>query len=515
MSEFVRWFLALQMLAGAGWFATLVLARTPVAASTALRVSRLLMVSALCLPVLVSWVAVRTPWNPELQLWVFAEQLGVAPVMSTLAPGARLGWVDLLPSLPSQPWPVLLYGSVLLACVWSVRSWSSLRGIVRRSAAHGTEQDVEVRVSRETDVPFAVWFPRQRIVVVDPETLEHAEDYRIALLHERQHHVQGDPLFAYVTILLRSLCVVNPFAHAWAARASELEEFACDEGVLASGQVSLRAYGQCLVRAAQRVAGQEQSPYAVGIMGRGQGSLLKRRLTRLAARTVLPSHLWPALALSMGWMTVTAWAADGLLVGPPLGSDELRSLAADAPARALPYPEGEDLLYAVSAVAGDPERLRFVRRAVYRGREELAAVRAELLARGLPPELAALPLVESGYTNRRPQDARDGAGLWRLDPPTARAYGLRVHDTADERLDPEASTRAALDLLVDLHAEFDDWVWVIAAFHYGVPRVRERRLAVGEGDTWATLGRASLAEYPALVLTSALLIDRPELLDPR
>jgi hypothetical protein len=515
MTEFVRWFLAVQIMAGAGWLATYVLGRTPIAASTSLRVSRLLMVAALVLPAVVAWVAIQTPWSPELQVWAFVERLGVAPVVWSLAPGARPTLLGSLPSVPDQPWPVLLYGSVLLACAWSVRSWTSLRGIVRRSRPHARADGLEVLISEEAEVPFAVWFPRRRIVVVDPATLEHPEDYRIAVLHERQHHSQGDPAFAYLSIFLRSLCIINPFAHAWARRTAELEEFACDEGVLASGEVSPKAYGQCLVRAAQRVAGHEQSAYAVGIMGRGEGSLLRRRLNRLAARTVLPSHLLPALTVSTSLMTVSAWVADGLLVGPGLADPEIGRLAERAPDMQVAYPEGEFLLHAIHELAGNPEGLRFVRRALYRGRSDLALVRAELAARGMPLELAAVPLIESGYANLRPRDATDGAGIWQLEPATARAYGLAVHDTADQRLDPEASTRAALDLLTDLHGEFGDWGLALAAYHQGARHVREQVAQQGSADPWVLVRHTAITEYPAMVLAAALMVEQPRLLQVR
>jgi len=54
---------------------------------------------------------------------------------------------------------------------------------------------------------------------------------------------------------------------------------------------------------------------------------------------------------------------------------------------------------------------------------------------GVPPELAYLPLIESGY---RPHAvSRAGAvGPWQLIPGTGRRYGLRIDSYVDERRDP-------------------------------------------------------------------------------
>lgn len=62
---------------------------------------------------------------------------------------------------------------------------------------------------------------------------------------------------------------------------------------------------------------------------------------------------------------------------------------------------------------------------------------------GMPEELVYLPFVESSY---RP-DAYSkvgAAGMWQIMPNTARSLGMELNATLDERLDPEAATRAAM-----------------------------------------------------------------------
>ncbi len=65
-----------------------------------------------------------------------------------------------------------------------------------------------------------------------------------------------------------------------------------------------------------------------------------------------------------------------------------------------------------------------------------------LVENNLPPEIRYLPFVESSY-NPAAYSKAGAAGLWQIMPATARSLGLELNATVDERLDPEAATRAA------------------------------------------------------------------------
>ena len=65
-----------------------------------------------------------------------------------------------------------------------------------------------------------------------------------------------------------------------------------------------------------------------------------------------------------------------------------------------------------------------------------------LLDAGLPAEIRYLPFVESSY-NPAAYSKAGAAGMWQIMPKTARVLGLELNATLDERLDPEAATRAA------------------------------------------------------------------------
>jgi len=106
-----------------------------------------------------------------------------------------------------------------------------------------------------------------------------------------------------------------------------------------------------------------------------------------------------------------------------------------------------------------------------------------LQVNGLPEGLKYLPLVESRLLPQAtsPVGAR---GLWQFTYPTARAYTLSITQHVDERRDPIRSTEAAVAYLSDLHAEFNDWALVLAAYNCGAGRVRKAIRAANSRDFW-------------------------------
>lgn len=103
----------------------------------------------------------------------------------------------------------------------------------------------------------------------------------------------------------------------------------------------------------------------------------------------------------------------------------------------------------------------------------------ELDRRGLPRELALLPVIESAFEPYAYSKAR-AAGLWQFIPGTATKYGLKQGWWYDGRRDVVEATRAALDYLQALHEQFNgDWLLAIAAYNCGEGNVA-RAVAANE-----------------------------------
>lgn len=134
--------------------------------------------------------------------------------------------------------------------------------------------------------------------------------------------------------------------------------------------------------------------------------------------------------------------------------------------------------------------------------------------RGMPAELALLPIVESAY-NPRAVSGASAAGLWQFMAPTASGLGLKRDWWYDGRLDPLASTDAALDYLAGLHDEFDgDWLLALAGYNAGrgtVGRALRRNERNGrETDFWSLpLPRETRSHVPRL-LALARIFSAPE-----
>jgi len=103
----------------------------------------------------------------------------------------------------------------------------------------------------------------------------------------------------------------------------------------------------------------------------------------------------------------------------------------------------------------------------------------EIENRGLPLELALLPIVESTY-NPNAYSSDHAVGLWQMISATASSFGVQQDWWFDGRRDPTMSTSAALDYLEALHGNFgDNWLVAIGAYNTGGGNMRR---AMRRGD---------------------------------
>jgi membrane-bound lytic murein transglycosylase D len=104
------------------------------------------------------------------------------------------------------------------------------------------------------------------------------------------------------------------------------------------------------------------------------------------------------------------------------------------------------------------------------GKNVIPLIYSILIKHNLPPELLAVPIIESHYKVLA-KSPKGAAGLWQLMPETARSFGLKVNREVDERLDPIKSTLAAVQYLKKLYSVFGDWQLVLASYNAGHNKV--------------------------------------------
>ena len=113
--------------------------------------------------------------------------------------------------------------------------------------------------------------------------------------------------------------------------------------------------------------------------------------------------------------------------------------------------------------ANRPDHLR---RVVERSRRYLFHIVEVVERRGMPAELALLPIIESAFNPVAVSSAR-AAGMWQFIPSTGLNFGLRQNAWLDSRRDILLSTEAALDYLQKLYDMFGSWDLALAAYNCG------------------------------------------------
>jgi membrane-bound lytic murein transglycosylase D len=126
----------------------------------------------------------------------------------------------------------------------------------------------------------------------------------------------------------------------------------------------------------------------------------------------------------------------------------------------------------------------YMARMVERSRRYLYYIVTEVEKRGMPLEVALLPMIESAYNPMAYSTGR-ASGIWQFVPSTGKSYGMKQTWWMDERRDVVAATEGALDYLQKLYAEFGDWPLTFAAYNWGEGSVR-RAIAVNQKRGLAT-----------------------------
>lgn len=141
-------------------------------------------------------------------------------------------------------------------------------------------------------------------------------------------------------------------------------------------------------------------------------------------------------------------------------------------------------------------------------------VLGEVEKRGMPSEIALLPMVESEF-NPRDRSHKGAVGLWQIMPVLGRMHGLKQTHHYDGRRDLHASTKAALDHLQYLHKRFNgNWPLALAAYNAGEFRVlnaiKRNRAMHKPTDYWSLPLPKETQDYVPKLLAWSEIVRNPK-----
>jgi membrane-bound lytic murein transglycosylase D len=349
---------------------------------------------------------------------------------------------------------------------------------------------VSIYANDMINVPFSYWLPGTANIIIPTEMLRRRPDYRITLLHELQHHRNGDTKWIYFLWFLKSICIFNPFIHLWSHLISELQEFTCDEVLVDRKKIDSQDYARCLFEAAKSASYHKHvSVCATGLMFMVERKLLKRRIEKMLGK--IPVQLkWQmnllVMILVMGMMISIAFASKGSIRDRRITEAQAISMAEKASADTdFPVMINDVVLKELNTYLGTPEGREFIKASLKRMKNYRKGIEEKINEYGVPMEFLAIPLIESGYRNLdETKNKVRCAGIWQFIPSTARAFGLRVDNEVDERLNVDILTDAAMRYLLSNKLRFNDWQLAVLAYNLGERNVQKTIEKIGSRDVW-------------------------------
>jgi len=465
------------------------------------------------------WVPKTPPFQPIVKVWAPSTQL------HQLEPVKNRGVLQ----VQKQNMPVsadyfflfsigLGLGAGFVGLVYVLSGRRRLQRILQNAFPIRILGKVRILVSEDVAIPFSYRAYNAAYVLLPQYLITNPNSLRLTVAHELQHHRQRDTQWAYAFLLARAVCFFNPFVHFWNRWVEELQEFACDEALVGRHRSLKQAYARCLIEVAETAWVQGSVPHgATGMILLSRGNLLNRRIQFMFKEKSYSGKAAgvAGFALMALMLTATAFAAKGLVQDRRITLAQAQELAKKGPRGSVfPVVVNEEVLKYLNQYLGTPEGRENMRASLRRMNTYRVMVDAKIADYGLPPELAAIPIIESGYQNLEDRNVRGwGAGLWMFIASTARIYGLRVDGNIDQRLDEPLLTDAAMRYLLANRLRFNDWQLSVLAYNAGENAVQQAIDRLGSRDPWALVRDGNLSpearNYLPKLMAAILIMKNP------
>lgn len=222
------------------------------------------------------------------------------------------------------------------------------------------------------------------------------------------------------------------------------------------------------------------------------------------------------MIMFIGMMISIAFASKGAIQDRRITEAQATAMAEKAlDDTDFPIVINEPVLQQLNRYLGTPEGREFIKASLERMKKYQKGIEEKIKEYGVPMEFLAIPLVESGYRNLEPTTNKvKSAGIWMFIPSTARAFGLRVDDSVDERLNVDILTDAAMRYLLSNKLRFNDWQLAVLAYNIGERNVQKTIEEIGSRDVWdvarAYYNNKYYNKYYAKFMAAIIIMKNPD-----
>ena len=179
----------------------------------------------------------------------------------------------------------------------------------------------------------------------------------------------------------------------------------------------------------------------------------------------------------------------------------------------FPIVVNEMVLRQLNRYLGTEQGREFIRNGVNNMRGYDPILKAALGRYGMPEEILAVGMVESGFQNLPAnQNPVLAAGVWQFIEGTARNFGLQVDANRDERLDVALATDAAFRYLKANQLRFQNRLLSILAYNIGENALQAGIQKYGTRKPWELLrkGLKTDPDYLPRVMAMVLILKNPD-----
>ncbi len=177
----------------------------------------------------------------------------------------------------------------------------------------------------------------------------------------------------------------------------------------------------------------------------------------------------------------------------------------------LPIDAHESLFSAISYFSGERGK-KILDHNLRRSGRYRSMIQRIFNEEGVPSDLMYVAVLESGFSPRA-VSYKAAVGMWQFVAPAAKDYRLGMTPLADDRMDPEKSTRAAARYFRNLYQMFGDWNLALAAYNCGPGCVDRAVQRTGYADYWKLREMHALPrdteQYVPVILAFIVMAKNP------